>query len=250
MIKKLLPFLLLASTLYAEYYPSDFVEQFHKASQKKEFLFSYAKKNHRSLGYFQARKVMFGIIDLKEENQHQYVEDVYCQNRYGKEAGVAPFRVPNNSVLNCEHSWPQSKFTTRFPENLQKSDLHHLYPSNTKANQIRGNHPFGDVIIDSRGVDICEPSHIGKSERVNSNDSLSFEPPDRIKGNIARSLFYFSVRYQAEIDPVQEHYLRLWNEIDPIDGEEVERNNQIANYQGNRNPFIDFPEMISEIENF
>ena len=43
--------------------------------------------------------------------------------------------------MNTEHTWPQSKGAT----GAAKSDLHHLFPTDSKANSIRGNHPFGIV---------------------------------------------------------------------------------------------------------
>ena len=41
--------------------------------------------------------------------------------------------------------------------------------------------------------------------------------------------------------------LLLWNELDPVDDHEMNRNNYIYEIQGNRNPFIDHPEFINMI---
>ena len=41
-----------------------------------------------------------------------------------------------------------------------------------------------------------------------------------------------------------------WIDLDPIDQEEMERNNEIANIQTSRNPFIDFPNLADQISNF
>ena len=35
-----------------------------------------------------------------------------------------------------------------------------------------------------------------------------------------------------------------WNRMDPVDEYEINRNNVIAEYQGNRNPFIDAPGLV------
>ena len=50
-----------------------------------------------------------------------------------------------------------------------------------------------------------------------------------------------------KIDAVQARYLKAWNEEDPVDLEELERNDSIMKLQGNRNPFIDFPELINRL---
>ena len=52
------------------------------------------------------------------------------------------------------------------------------------------------------------------------------------------------------ISPTQEQHLRNWHTEDPVDEAEVERNNQVQNAQGNRNPFIDFPHLVDDITDF
>ena len=78
-----------------------------------------------------------------------------------------------------------------------------------------------------------------------------FEPRDEVKGDVARILFYLMIRYN-EADSYKlttvatsvEMLLR-WNEADPVDSWEMNRNNVIEGIQGNRNPFIDHPELAS-----
>ena len=38
-----------------------------------------------------------------------------------------------------------------------------------------------------------------------------------------------------------------WDQLDPVDDFEKNRNNVIYNWQNNRNPFIDLPDLISYI---
>ena len=75
-------------------------------------------------------------------------------------------------------------------------------------------------------------------------------PPAEHKGNVARALFYFAICYNLSISETEEFYLRQWHLFDPVDAEEIERNDQIEELQGNRNPFIDNPELVSSIRNF
>ena len=49
------------------------------------------------------------------------------------------------------------------------------------------------------------------------------------------------------IDATQAHYLKIWNDEDPVDQEERERNEKISKMQGNRNPFVDFPELVNRL---
>ena len=41
--------------------------------------------------------------------------------------------------------------------------------------------------------------------------------------------------------------LYAWNKLDAVDTYEQNRNNQVYKYQGNRNPFIDRPELVQEV---
>lgn len=78
------------------------------------------------------------------------------------------------------------------------------------------------------------------------------------RGDTARILFYMYVRYEGlkltsninEIDDLSMGNLTtllLWNELDPVDEFEIQRNNRIYEYQGNRNPFIDYANLANVI---
>jgi deoxyribonuclease I len=205
---------------------------------------------HSSLGYRGARKVLFGKIHLEEDNRGYFVKDVYCRKEFtNKQTNVGPNIIPNSNLLNCEHTWPQSKFTGRFGNDIQKSDLHHLYPTDSRANSVRGNYNFGEV-NGSAVPGNCEASRIGHDRRSSGSRGNRFEPPTEHKGNVARALFYFSVRYQISISASEEAYLREWHIEDPVDAKERERNSIIYNVQNNRNPFIDYPELVTRLQDF
>ncbi|WP_412473479.1 endonuclease I family protein [Halobacteriovorax sp. YZS-1-1] len=198
--------------------------------------------------YKQARKYLFGDIYLRQSRGQYFVKDVYCNQEIGENDGIGPMQIPNHRVMNCEHSWPQSKFNPNESRNTQKNDLHHLFPVNSRANSSRSNHPFGEVT--GRAVNSnCTSSSIGE---VNYENQLttSFEPPLEIRGNIARALFYFSTRYNLAIDEAQEYYLRRWHREDPVDDFEVQINNRIYEIQNSRNPFIDDEELVNAIKDF
>lgn len=204
---------------------------------------------HTSVGYDTARRNLFGKIHLEKDKLGLVVRDVYCHKDFRASVGVGSMSIPKSDILNCEHTWPQSKFSKSFPKDMQKSDLHHLYPSDSKANNTRGNLPFADV--STRGdVPGCDDSSLGSPANGEGSNSLYFEPPSDHKGNVARALFYFSVRYKMPIDPIQEEYLRQWHLDDPADGSEIERNNLIEDLQFDRNPFIDMPELVNLIQDF
>lgn len=213
----------------------------------KADLFEDISKGQVSYDYKEARKLLFNQIHLEQDGKGYFIKDVYCQEKYYPFGGKAPGdKLPNSDEFNCEHTWPQSKFSSRFSASIQKTDLHHLYPTFSKINSERGNLPFAEV-NNERSIS-CDES--GRGPAVSTGSGTYFEPPHTHKGNVARSMFYFSVRYQIAIDPVQEEYLKAWHREDPVDAEEKARHEKIVKLQKNRNPFIDHPELVDRISDF
>lgn len=235
--------------LALSYYPNEIVEIIQNEKiQGKELQFYLhtvtAEQQRMDLTYSEARKIMFGDLFLEKIGPDRYqVKEVYCNITHDESAGVGPNKIPNPEMLNCEHTWPQSKFSKEFPSEIQKSDLHHLFPSDMQANSTRNNHPFAEV-KGKPTADHCRDSKIGQAI---DTTITAFEPPKEHRGNVARAMSYFSVRYKMPIDPVQKKYFTKWNDEDPVDAEERERHEKIVRIQGNRNPFIDHPDLIKRL---
>ncbi len=211
----------------------------------KADLYKIASKNQHAIGYNAAKKVLFGQLHLQKGPEGYFVKDLYCETNFTK--GVGPGNLPDQNQVNTEHTWPQSKFTGAFPTETQKSDLHHLFPTDSKANSTRGNFEFADV-TENENLSNCAASRSGPS--VTSGGHTFFEPPTTHKGNVARAIFYFSIRYKMAVSPAQEEFLKRWNHLDPVDDAERARNNEIEKLQGNRNPFIDNSDLIDQISDF
>jgi len=188
--------------------------------------------NQHSYSYTEARQLMFSDID----NKNGYVEGVYTGVKI-KTSGI-----PDGTVMNCEHTWPQSQFGSD-QAGIKKTDLFHLYPADSKANSIRSSYHFGEVVS-------AKWEKNGSKLGTDAHGATVFEPRDVHKGNVARSIFYFSVRYGMKIGANEEEVLRKWNKLDPVDDAERARCNKIYSYQHNRNPFIDHPEFVDKISDF
>ncbi len=239
----------LAFSAYASfesYYPADLESSIHNGTSRnsnlKEKLSAITKKGHHAMTYKEARRVLFGKIDLKKNNQGYYLLDVYCHEEFSG-PDVGPNLIPDSTQVNCEHTWPQSKFSGN-ESSFKVSDLHHLFVTGSKVNSVRGNNNLGNV-NGRPPVSGCNIASIGKS-----SGGIIFTPPEEQRGDSARAMFYFATRYNMSIDEKQEKDLREWNKADPVDEDEKKRNDEIEKIQGNRNPFVDFPEAIDQISNF
>ena len=162
-------------------------------------------------------------------------------------------RASGPDTWNREHVWAKSH---GFPGKGQEAytDIHHLRPTDQTVNSDRGNKDF-----DNGGT----PHHEAAGARM---DADSFEPPNRVKGDVARMMFYMAVRYEGErgsktpdlklIKTTSRkksatfgHLCTLlkWHKADPVDEWEQRRNKVIYQIQGNRNPFIDRPGYAEKI---
>lgn len=194
--------------------------------------------------YTTARQMMFTRVErfLRDDGVF-VVECVYTNDT----AFTPPDRDPDNDLMNCEHLWPRARLDGDRSSALyehQQSDLHHLAPSRPSANSLRGSLHFGVVVRDVN-LDAL-PSKAGLDER---GDRV-FEPQDKVKGDLARVMFYMSLRWGLDIRSDEERILRDWHRFDPVSEEERSKNDEIETIQGNRNPFIDCPSLVDRIDDF
>lgn len=222
----------------------------HQANTKKPDIISKScNKNcyrHSIVGYDSARKIMFGELDAQRDSKGTFVIDVYCGKKFYFRNLDEVSKMHDR--VNIEHTWPQSKFSSKFPKEMQKSDMHHLYLTDSHANSTRGNTPFGFIdIFDNR---IITDSEGCKSRYGFADYGEVYTPPAPHRGNVARALFYFSMHYNLPISSKEEMVLRKWHKIDPVDDEEIKRHEAIAKYQRVRNPFVDHPEIVDRVLDF
>ncbi len=199
----------------------------------------------RDISYKEAREIMFGKLFLTKTSQGYELKDLYCEKTITEKNGVGPNKIPDPNLLNCEHTWPQSKFNPKMNTEMQKVDLHHLFPVDSRSNSVRSNHLFGELSYGKDAYSACQTSQIGTIQGTNTT---GFIPPKSHRGNVARALFYFAVRYQMPIPNEQEVHLKKWHLDDPVDQDERDRNTEIYRVQGNRNPFIDYPVLGTHFE--
>ena len=205
---------------------------------------------HTPVTYNRARVFILGDFYLVPTSNGYGVKEVYCSRVYdspefGQEK-PGPGKIPADKVVNVEHTWPQSRFNHRYSADMQKADMHHLFPSDSQVNSTRGNYEFGNVTHSTQDLD-CTNSKFGVGSAGGSD---IFEPPNQHKGNVARALFYFSTKYDLVISAAEESVLKQWNHSDPVDDEEIRRNEAIFKLQGSRNPFIDYPDLADRITDF
>ena len=171
---------------------------------------------------------------------------------------------PKGGYLTREHVWAKTHGT--FYEAGAGSDLHHLRPENYDVNEARSNLTFGNAR--SKSNNCSTASYNGKDVLWYDEDYTAggskglVEVADNIKGDVARILLYVYVTYEqpnlttntsavgqgnerSDGRKVIENLDTLldWCRRDPVDSWEMRRNDIVQELQGNRNVFIDYPEL-------
>ena len=146
------------------------------------------------------------------------------------------------------------------------SDLFNVYPTDARINNLRSNYPYGVVGSGFNGFS-KDPQHHGLGKLGSSTTSgigTCYEPDDQYKGDFARSFFYMVARYRNNIlndgngakmftsNPTNLtvyslSFLLDWHRADPVSQKEIDRNQAVYGIQHNRNPFIDYPELVEYI---
>ncbi|HKK40309.1 MAG TPA: endonuclease [Cryomorphaceae bacterium] len=196
--------------------------------------------------YGAARDEMYLVIDNQQVNGQGSTQNRLTRAYLGTDAVgyVSRSDLFNNYNVNTEHTFPQGNFNQNLP---MRSDIHHLFPTDVDANATRGSLRFGNVVS---GVDWSE----GGSQRgLNSSGEQVFEPRDGQKGLSARAILYFLARYQnygGHLSSDMEAAMREWHFEFPPTEVDLQRNEDIFEYQNNRNPFADYPQMVHRIFSF
>lgn len=255
--------LLLAYPMYA-----GFREGYYSSldGKRKETLKAAAKQsvtNHTRLEYYDLPEYwQYSDVYPELVNGLKRWWEMYSDATYLIRADQTGKQSFSANKMQREHAVPKSwwKKAGSVEYTPAYSDMWNLYPSDAAANQAKLNYAFGEVNraeFDNgiTKVGTPKPGYGGGSSRV-------FEPADQYKGDFARAIFYMATVYDdinwvydwmftqssyPTLTPWTINMLLQWSRQDPVSQKEIDRNNYVEQYQGNRNPFIDFPNLAEYI---
>jgi deoxyribonuclease-1 len=81
--------------------------------------------------------------------------------------------------------------------------------------------------------------HIGQCAIEIDPEIRRAEPPDTVKGDVARVMFYMEDTYKFQLSGQDRQLFTAWSRQDPPDQWEIERNGRIKSLQGKGNRFIE-----------
>ena len=196
-----------------------------------------------------------------------YILDFYTQTS-----------IPNDydtEFWNREHVWCQNLSAGTYGTTGAGADIHHIRPTFKSVNSSRSDNKYGNLGKSNARYYSIELNTVDES-KTTSNDILygyrsssAFEPIDDVKGDVARIVMYVYMHYSKEVSanksgsykgnlPITNviyassereawDLLINWNELDPVDPFEMNRNDYCASVTGLRNPFIDHQDYAEKI---
>jgi endonuclease I len=172
---------------------------------------------------------------------------------------IGAVSIPDLEIEHClPKGWWGGKASSN--ENDAFMDLHHLNPANARANNNKSDCPPGNV---TSSESVINPL-FKKGKNLEYGNFYVFEPCDEYKGDFARAYFYIATAYEnfiwqsaasnymtndsyQEFKPWLRDVLLEWHKNDPVSEKEINRNNRVSDIQHNRNPYIDYPELVEYI---
>jgi len=207
---------------------------------------------------------MWTAFDYTDVGDDGYYIDMYSNCKYNNQSDHTSGASYVGQGINREHSFPKSWYNSQTPT---YTDLFMLIPTDAYVNQQRSNYPYG---ICANGETYTNGSYtmlgkIGTSSYNGYSDKV-FEPDDEYKGDLARIYFYIVTCYKSsvsgwkgsgQLDYSTNKYkafstwsiqmLMEWHRADPVSSKELNRQEAVYKLQGNRNPFVDHPELAEYI---
>lgn len=263
LIYKLRGYATVASVLFALYASADVPDGYYRSCENKggETLLKALNETigpHTNVGY-DGLWTVYRTSDVKANGK---IWDMYSTKEwtFGSEQ-CGNYKLVGD-CYNREHSMPKSWFNQGAP---MVSDAFHIYPTDGKVNGQRSNYPYGEC---ANGTSVASNGSVRALGRLGNCTSpgytgVVFEPDDQYKGDFARSYFYMAACYYDKIKgwnspmlagssyPAFSDWaldvLLKWHRQDPVSDKERKRNDAVYEYQKNRNPFIDYPDMVEYI---
>lgn len=188
-----------------------------------------------------------------DRNENGYFIDRYSAE---KEWLKSTSQGAPGAGMNIEHSFPKSWWGGATVPAYK--DLYNLMPCESRINSTKSNYPMGIVVSGDKGN--------GWTKVGEGTDGKKYwEPAAPWKGDFARGYMYMATAYQdynwkgdqahqilqqGAYPTLQKWAYTLyiqWAKADKPDALEIKRNNDVAKIQGNRNPYVDFPNLMEYV---
>ena len=210
-------------------------------------------KNAKVLSYGSGQgKTWWGFWSTDRDENGYFIDRYSAKTEWVKSTSQGA----TGAGMNIEHSFPKSWWGGEKVQGYE--DLYNLMPCKSKINSTKSNYPMGIVVSGDKGNGWTK---VGKG----TDGNWYWEPAAPWKGDFARGYMYMATAYQdykwsgdralqilqqGDYPTLKEWAYKLyiqWAKADKPDAVEVKRNNDVYKIQGNRNPYVDFPNLMEYV---
>ncbi len=141
-----------------------------------------------------------------------------------------------------------------------KYDLINLIPSDGVVTVNKRDYPPGEVATAAYDNGVWQAGYA----EIAGIETNVYEPADEYKGDFARVIMYMATLYPVEmwkgratalfsdaeyptLTKYAQRVLLAWHRADPVSDVERKRNDAVEAVQGNRNPYVDYPQLVEHV---
>lgn len=232
------------------YYSSLFNKTNSTLEWTREDLHSLVENKHRSIlpensGSWGTDDIHRAIMDLDRGEPAGSITLIYRD--------ISIHAIQEINAWEIERLWPLESNTSSL---AAFSDVHHLRPIDVKVLKEKKAANYGMCNTVSP-ISACTTPATDNTGLDTAQDDKVWQPPQSKRGEIARALLYMDLRYNeltlqdcAPSNGTLGYLSQLlqWHiEYPPNEDEKTRNDRACSRWQGNRNPFVDFPELAETI---
>ena len=194
----------------------------------------------------------WGFWDTDRDKRGYFIDRYSAEKEWVKSTSQGAV----GAGMNIEHSFPKSWWGGA--KSQAYKDLYNLMPCESRINSTKNNYPMGTVVNGDRGNGWTK---VGKG----NDGKWYWEPANPWKGDFARGYMYMATTYQnynwsgdkahqilqqgayPTLQPWAYQLFIQWAKGDKPDALEIKRNEDVYKIQGNRNPYVDFPNLMEYV---
>lgn len=194
----------------------------------------------------------WGFWDTDRDERGYFIDRYSAEKEWVKSTSQGAV----GAGMNIEHSFPKSWWGGA--KSQAYKDLYNLMPCESRINSTKSNYPMGTVVNGDRGNGWTK---VGKG----NDGNWYWEPANPWKGDFARGYMYMATTYQnynwsgdkahqilqqgayPTLQPWAYQLFIQWAKGDKPDSLEIKRNEDVYKIQGNRNPYVDFPNLMEYV---
>lgn len=240
---------------------------------------------HTQIGYKNLGTIMQWSDTENADGQH--VVDIYTDCGFTCSGPITWGNASSvGSAMNREHTVPQSWFNENEPMRSDAFHVYptDCKANNNRSSYLYGEFSGAGTSYSTSKCSETGKLSVGTSNSIASysyknqtyaptatHSGKVYEPADEYKGDLARSYFYMATRYadvcanwsggafgsaRNGLNTYTAELMLKWHRLDPVSEKELIRNeaiygnttyNKSSKKQNNRNPFIDYPELVEYI---